>query len=298
MAVANREPVSLETPGLVPMRQPRPEPPLDRYNRYVIPDPVTGNPRAWTRATTWAKTVSDTFALTRWELRMAAVGFARRPDLLTAAAAVIDPDSEKGKKKLNTLVEAAKEHAGATQRAHLGTALHEFAEAIDTGRPLADIPKPFDEDIRAYREAMRGVKVSSNYVEKICLLHDLGIAGTMDRLVAMHHWTGTDRLPMVADLKTGTDLKHSWTEIAIQLALYAHADTVYDVVEQKHRNMTKVDQKQAMVIHLPAREGRCVLYLIDIEAGWEMAQVCGTVRAYRQRKDLAAPLARFPGVDV
>lgn len=274
------EAVSLDV--LAPPRA-RPEPPMDQWGRYKIPDPTTGKDRSWTRATTWAKTVADTHALTKWELRMAAIGLARRPDLLMSVAGVIDPDSDKGKKKINEFVEAAKEHAGASTRRNLGSALHEFAEAVDTDRLVAEIPAPFDRDIEAYRKAMQTVKVSRNYVEKIGLVVDLGVAGTMDRIVQIIH----SPTPMVGDLKTGTDLRYSWTEIAIQLALYAHADTVYDPVEQRHRKMLAVDQEKALVIHLPAGEARCSLYVVDIATGWEMAGICGLVRAYRSRKNLA-----------
>jgi hypothetical protein len=51
--------------------------------------------------------------------------------------------------------------------------------------------------------------------------------------------------------------------------------------------MLDVNQEQALVIHLPAGEGRCTLYLGDIVAGWEMALLCGAVRAWRDRRDLA-----------
>jgi hypothetical protein len=105
----------------------------------------------------------------------------------------------------------------------------------------------------------------------------------MDRVVQLAH----SPMPMIGDLKTGKDLSYSWAEIAIQLALYAHADTVFDPVEQEHRPMLQVDQEKALVIHLPAGEGRCALYIVDIAAGWKMAGVCGLVRAYRDRKDLA-----------
>jgi len=55
--------------------------------------------------------------------------------------------------------------------------------------------------------------------------------------------------------------------------------------------MIEVNQEQALVVHLPAGEGRCTLYLVDIAAGWEMAQVCGAVREWRARRDLAQVLA-------
>lgn len=276
--------VAVDQPGLTPPA--RPEPERDHHGRYLIPDPVTGEKRAWTRATTWAATVAETFALQQWGLRMAAIGLARRPDLLTGVAAVLDPDSKDGKRALDKLIERAQEDAQASARSTLGTALHSFAEAHDTGRQVTYIPPPFDRDLEAYRKAMQTVRVSPNYVEKIGVLPDLGVAGTMDRVVAFHH----SRQPMVGDLKTGRDLSYSWTEIAIQLALYAHATHVWDPAEKLHRPMLEVDQKQALVVHLPAGEARCRLYIVDIAAGWEMAQICGTVRDWRGRKNLASPL--------
>jgi len=265
--------------------QARPEPIRDRWGRYVIPDPVTGEERSWIRDTTWASTVADNFALTRWQLRMVALGLARRSDLMAGVAAVLDPETKDGKRRLDQFVEDAKEHAGGTARSTIGTALHSFAEAVDTDRQV-EIPAPWDRDIEAYRRTLRaaGIKVSANYVEKVCLVQRYGVAGTMDRLIAFE-----DRI-LIGDLKTGRDLVYSWTEIAIQLALYAHADTVFDPIEKRHRPMLAVDQEKALVIHLPAGEGRCTLYLVDIAAGWQMAEVCGAVRDWRARRDLATPL--------
>jgi hypothetical protein len=278
--------VAVDGPGLAPPPA-RPEPERDRYGRYRITDPVTGEERSWVRATTWAKTVSDLYALHGWEKRMVALGFAQRPDLMLRVAAVADPDSSTGKVELDGLIERAREHAKAGARANLGTALHAFTESVDLGRPLPAIPPPFDRDIAAYRKAMAAVEVSRNYVERICVVRDLGVAGTMDRVVRFKHGRDGNPLPLIADVKTGGDLKHSWNEIVIQLALYAHADTIYDPVTREHHPMLKVNQEQALVVHLPAGEGRCTLYLVNIAAGWEMALLCAAVRAWRDRKDLA-----------
>ncbi len=193
---------------------------------------------------------------------------------------ILGPD---GKKKLNRLVDSAKEYAGGSKRSTLGTALHSFCEAVDIGRPVSVVPEPFDKDVAAYVAAMEGIQVSANYVEKIGVVRSLGVAGTMDRVVKLPN----RELPLIADLKTGKELEYSWQKIAIQLALYAHSDSIYDPVAAEHRKMLKVDQQRALVIHLPAGEGRCGLFLIDIAAGWQMAQICGAVREYRDRKDLA-----------
>ena len=133
---------------------------------------------------------------------------------------------------------------------------------------------------------MRSVEISRNYIETIGLVMEFGVAGTMDRLVRFQH----SRLPMVGDLKTTPKIKYSWAEIAIQLALYAHAGYVWEHVQQQHRPMLKVDQERALVIHLPAGQARCQLYIVDIKSGWEMAMLCKTVRVWRNRKDLATLL--------
>jgi hypothetical protein len=271
--------------------RPRPEPDREAFTgRYLIPDPETREQRAWTRATTFADTVSDTFGLTRWQMRMVALGLAQRRDLLTGVAAVLDPDSRDGKKRLDSLIEDAKEHAGSTTRATLGTALHSFCEAVDTGRPLPEIPAPYDADIAAYRTelARAGVQVSKNYVERVAIVPSLGVAGTLDRLVMVPGFS----LPLVGDVKTGAELDYSATKIAVQLALYSRAEWIWDLEERVHRPMHEVDQEQALVIHLPAGEARCTLLLADIRAGWEMTRIITAVRDWRGRKDLLTPLVK------
>src|SRR5262249_15935096 len=119
----------LDGPGL--QAPPRPEPKRDHFGRYLIPDPVTGEERTWTRATTWAQTVAGTFALEKWALRQTALGFARRQDLLVGVAAVHDPETKEGKRKLNQFIRQAQEASATTARATIGTALHSFVEAID-----------------------------------------------------------------------------------------------------------------------------------------------------------------------
>lgn len=263
----------------------RPEPPVDRFGRYRIPDPITGKDKLWTRVSTWAKSVADTFSLNQWAERQVALGLAMRGDLLlhVAALAALDQEDLENKKKLQDLCEQAKAYAKAKFGANVGSGLHGFTEALDSGRKVEYVPEPWDKDIAAYQQAMQAVEVSRNYIETIGTIHELGVAGKMDRLVRFKH----GRLPMVGDLKTTGKIEFSWTEIAIQLALYAHFDTTFDPLTQEHRPMIKVDQERALVVHLPAGQARCQLFVVDIAAGWEMAQVCKTVRTWRSRKDLA-----------
>lgn len=251
----------------------------DRYGRYLIPDPVTGKQRAWTRATTVASTLSDKFGLQQWAQRMTARGFVLRPDLFALACAC-DPDD---KKKLNAVVEDAKEAAASSSGANLGTALHSFTEQLDRGE-VVRAPAPWDADLVAYATTLKqaGVLIDRAYVENIVTLPDEGVAGTFDRLVNI------DGTLTVADLKTGSFL--DWHEISIQLALYAHASTIYDPATGKHTHMPPVDMERALVIHLPAGKATCELWMVDIAQGWEAAQDALRVRAWRTRKGLADKL--------
>lgn len=258
----------------------RPEPSRDRYGRYLLPQP-TGKDKGYTRATTVAKTLSDTYGLTRWQVRMTAQGLTQRPDLFARVASAAGDA-----KSLDQICEQAKEAAAASSGANIGTALHAFTEAVDAGRPVT-IPAPWDADVAAYTAALQAadVAVDPAYIETVLALHSIEVAGTMDRLVTM-----PDGRRLIADLKTGKDLTYGWGEIAIQLALYAHAEQIFDVATGQYRPMPEVDQDEALVMHLPAGQARCDLYVVDIAAGWDAVQTALVVRAWRKRRDLATLL--------
>lgn len=264
----------------------RPEPERDRWGRYKLPDPNTGEIVAYTRATTFAETVADQYGLTLWKCRKAAIGIALRPDLMAGVTAVGDPDSPDGKKKINQLVVQAQEFAGSTARATIGTALHAWLEERDAGRTVT-VPETWKADVDAYYAELKrsSITLSKNYIERICLLPELGVAGTMDRLGKF-----PSGLPFIFDIKSGTDLAFSLGSIAIQLALYAHSSHCWDPVDGSLHPMPKVQQDTAVVMHLPAGEGRAQALYVDIQAGWDMVQHCVAVREWRNRKNLAYPV--------
>lgn len=270
----------------------RPEPERDRYGRYLLPNPETGEVQAWTRATTFAETVADQHGLTLWKCRKTGLGVALRPDLQAAFASVPDPESKDGKKKLNKYVEQAMEFAGSTTRATIGTALHAWLEEIDGGREVT-VPEQWKRDVAAYYVALEkaGITLSRNYIERICLVPELGVAGTMDRL---GRFVAGD--PFVFDIKSGTDLAFSLGGISIQLALYAHSTHCWDPQDGQLHPMPKVQQDTAVVMHLPAGEGKATPLYIDIKSGWEQVQHCSAVRAWRARRNFAYPV--LPGAGV
>lgn len=257
------------------------EPPRDRYGRYLIPDPETGKPVPYTRATTFAKAVSDTFGLHKWMLRMGGIGLAQRQDLLLGVAAADPTDS----KTLDRLMAEAKDHAGAASGANIGTALHSFTEAVDRGQ-TPDIPPPWDADVAAYVAAVAdaGLTIVPELIEQVCVVPDLQVAGTFDRIVR----TSDGRL-VIADLKTGKDVSYAMGEISVQLALYAAATHIFHPDTGELEAMPDVDQAEALVFWAPAGQGRCEVLSVDIAAGRDMFKTITTVRDWRKRRDLSSP---------
>lgn len=252
-------------------------PKRDRWGRYLLPDPETGKERAWTRATTLASTLADTYGLTQWQMRMVAKGLGMRPDLLALAAAAHVDD----KQTLNRVANDAKEAAGSSAGANSGTALHSFTEAVDRGEE-PNVPEPWKADVEAYRAALteHGITVHPDWIERITVVPRFGVAGTFDRIVTL-----ADGRRVIADVKTGKDLSYSWSEIAIQLALYANATHMWNV--DRWEKMPVVDPSEALVLWVPVGKGVCELHTVDTVAGWTQAEVAYGVRQWRARKDLS-----------
>lgn len=254
--------------------------PFNQWGQYLI-IPVGGKtPEAHTRVTTFSSTLDDRYGLEKWAQRMAAVGFTLRPDLLAGVAACRADD----KAAIDKLCAQAKEAAAASAKANLGTALHGMCERVDLGEEF-HIPAPWDADVAAYRATLEaaGIEIVPGMVERYVVVPQYKLGGKLDRIVSF------GSKPMICDLKTGASLDYSWGTIAVQLACYANAETLYDGKAQKHSPMPDVDKETALVVHLPAGRARCTLHFVDIKAGWDAAQRAAWVRLWRKRKDLSEP---------
>jgi hypothetical protein len=266
---------------------------LIKNKRYWLPHPVTGVMTSFTRASTLAKVIASTYLLDQWELREVAYGVAISPDLVGLAASVIRDDEQhhaETKATLSEVVRRAKQRAKTDARANLGTALHAFThrrargEAIDAMHaPAALIP-----DLVAYEQGMRdhGLTEIPDLVERTVVSLALGCAGTFDRIV---HQTGTVTNPhpvpyTILDLKTGKSLDFSLLEFAIQFAIYANAEYLYDKVAKTYQPFPGpevLDRSRALAMHLPVGEAKATVWAINIDAGWQLAQVAEQARQAR-----------------
>lgn len=293
----------------------------DNYGRYKLLHPDTGKKVKWTRATTFAKSVQDTFALSMWSQRMTLKGAAMRQDII---AAVLTLDVKADKDRVNALVEDAKKAAGDKVAANKGTAVHAFTEDRDKLLAGEDVdvrpvPEEFVPTVEAYEEILRafGLEPVPGLIEFTTAVKQYEVAGTSDRVyrvtrditVQLNKRTVTLYAGeyVIGDVKTGADLSYGWQEIAIQLALYAqgiNTSGVWDwgtgrwgkpVLPDNPDVLLKVRTDVGLVPHLPVDRATtgaplATLYAVDLDAGWSAAVLCASVRTWRKERALATPL--------
>lgn len=270
----------------------RPEPKRDQYGSYVLPDPA-GGLRSWTRATTIAHALDDTYHLTQWKRRMVLQGAAMQPGVLATVpelARALERAADDWrvakeiKAELDGLCDTAAEAAGAGDGAKLGTLLHTITEYYDAGRIQEIdhlIPAELIDDLRDYTRVMDGAGLvrPPEFIERIVVNSRVDSAGTFDRLLRL-----PDGRLVVGDLKTQKTVDFGWLAIAIQLAEYAQADAMYDDETNSLVPLpADLDKNVGIVMHLPVGQATCTLYELDLEAGWQAALAAHEVRQWRNR---------------
>jgi len=252
------------------------EAPKDRWGRYLITT-TSGKQTSFTRVTTIAKCLDDEGALTAWKGRMTATGLVHRNDLLVAASTCLDD-----KQSLDRIVQQAIEAAGASSKANIGTALHQLTQAIDLGHKPAILPG-LQDDVDAYTAGMtkHGVILDPRLIEVLLVNEKYEYAGTADRIARFR----TRKRKQIFDLKTG-NIEYAINAIAVQMAMYANAEYIYDWRTKERLPMPELDKTRGVIIHLPAGQAKFDLYELDLVAGWEAAKMAMDVRAWRKRKDL------------
>lgn len=266
-----------------PADKPEPEDTLIKNKRYYLPHPETGQMTYFTRASTLAKILASDYLLHQWELREVAFGIAISPDLIALAASCIrdDPTYEaETRKTLTEVVRKAKARAKLDARANLGTALHGFTHRHARGETIEQmrVPEALRADVNAYKHAlkMHGLTEIPDLVERTVVSLSLGVAGTFDRVVHQRP-TSTNPHPVpytILDLKTGKSLDFSLLEFAVQLAIYANGDYLYDRVTKTwvpFPGPDVLDRDRALLLHLPVGMANPTLWAIDIHKGWKLA---------------------------
>lgn len=251
------------------------EPRRDRYGRPLIIPKGGDKPIAYTRPTTIADTLDDRHNLELWMQRQVALGLAARPDLI-ARIATTDTDD---KSTLNGICSDARDAAGSSAAANMGTAIHAAVETVNRGGEPAEM---FADAVAEYTDALQrhGLTVNPDHVEQFCVNEPVKAAGTFDMIVEL------DGRSYIADLKTGSSLAWSGRSFAVQLAIYAGATSYYDVATDTHSEPVDVDGERAIIVHLPAAGGPCTVHWLDIAAGAAALDHALWVRDWRRNNDL------------
>jgi hypothetical protein len=142
---------------------------------------------------------------------------------------------------------------------------------------MGHVPEPYGADLKAYEEATKGIEWLG--IEAFRVHDEWKVAGTADRIGRTEH----GRL-RIYDIKTGSiDYPH---KMAMQLAMYARS-LPYDIATDTRQPAEQgLDIRTGVIIHLPAGEGRCDLYEIDIAKGWGACLIAHQVWRWRGEKDL------------
>jgi hypothetical protein len=301
---------------------------LYKNGRYALPDPLTGNPRTWTRATTMAETCSDLYSLNLWRIRMMIIGIVRNPELLEGLAELdaFDPETGEGKLSpkvhkdmLNRIGFRAQTLAGSKVPASWGTQMHLNIERLSRDEiTTADVPEKYQSEVTAWAAAMSEADLSAvpHLIERRVAVPMYGTAGTLDQIDRVNR-SRSIRLGsrivrlsagehVVGDVKSGRDLDYGWGEISIQMAIYAHGAReglvarwdqdaedgsgawVWEDIGIPPKSIRK---DVGVVMHVPVGGKQCTLHWIDLEEGWRAAQLCDSVRDWRKAKGLHAPFS-------
>lgn len=275
------------TDAVIPPERPANEVQYDRWGRYANLPAVPGfGTGPWTRVTTLAKTLEDTFNLEQWRLRQAALGFAAQPELLNLVKGPrFNAASDHGKTVLNQIVTQAMEYAGSFTGADKGTEFHLLAEKIDAGQDVD--PDSMEPDMAAmaksYVELLgrSGVRPLADFMERVVVVPELGVAGRLDRIYS------DNGVLRIGDLKTQKSLTFGHLSLATQFACYANASYILNHQTWTWEPMPRVDKDKAVIMWVPAVEpGRAEIHEVDISFGWTLAKAAARVREWRKRKDL------------
>lgn len=260
----------------------RPDPPIAN-GRYQLPDPHTGKPAKWTRASGFGKVLDDSYNLERWRQRKIIEGLLAHPELAAQIAAIPDRTTKDGKAQVHDLLDQAANLAGAKLAADLGTAFHTIAEHADLGNQVAD--GPWTPALTAYQQgfAREGMAVIPEAIELVVVNPEMGVAGRGDRFVTLD---GRPH-PVIADIKTGATLNE--VSCAVQLSLYARSTHIWS--PDGYKPMPPVDLDIGIIMHVDLEAGTCVMLVLDIAEGWERAKIAQAARKARNgAKGLLVPL--------
>ena len=265
----------------------------DQYGRPYILQP-DGTRIGYTRSSTAAKTIDETYNLQRYDVRNVVYGLAYDASLVARTIAIGgNPGTWQKPEKdaVNGIADDARRVAHDYKKADIGSALHHMTHRVDRGE-ISNFGI-YEDDITAYVNACIEARLEINpaYVECRIVNDLLRMAGSADRIV--QH----DGVWRIADIKTGASIEYGGLGWSAQLSAYA-GGVLYDIATEQRLPTPPIDQTTGYIIHLPAGQGRCEIYEVDLVAGHRAAELANEIRAVRKAaKGWISPIqVAAPGV--
>jgi hypothetical protein len=264
-------------------------PKMDGYGRYRLPHPTKEVLTSFTRVTTIAKTLDDTYNLEQWAKRNVLTGMTKSPALVAAATAAVNDGATV--KDLNAIVAEAEVAAGARRASEFGTAVHAWLEYVDHGLCLpSQVPEEFRPWVDAYLQHALGrncLIAPPEYTERIVVNLAAGAVGTLDRIFQL-----PDGTYCLGDVKTSKadSLRYGYLTFAIQLAAYASADLMLSLDGKSWEPMPPLRQDFAVLAHVPSDDPSLASAVtFDLEAGRVGLAESVKVREMRARAGKVIP---------
>lgn len=267
--------------------------------RYRLPNrDGSHHPGGWMRVSNLAAALSDQRALMIWEAERILLGFRARPDLLDELTVMDVYAMEPAvlRKELARLVDRAKEYARADEGARRGNArhtmVHRWHEAgVESGTPAMRA------QLSSYREILdaHGLVAVPGLQERVVIIEELNAAGRFD--TALYDKINDGKI-RIGDLKTQRAF-WSLMEVRAQLAMYAHADALWDEERSCYVEAPDFDQELGHVMWMPkdrpedwpADHAYDVQVLdIDLVKGWSTARRAFEICQDRSEAKSAATL--------
>lgn len=269
-------------------------------NRYRLPDPVTGEIRSWTRATTVAKALDDTYMLNQWRIRKVLSGLARRTHLQADLDQIVheidygDVDDKWERSKLNELADDCAKAADVEQANEFGTSVHDWSAWVDMGLlSIHQVPEIVRDHVRVNLElqAAHQLLPIPHYTERIVASSRWRLAGTLDRIYIDPRRGHLADGKVLGDVKTSKNMDFSGLAFCIQLAFYQSCDLMLSEDGKRWEPMPELWADTAYIMHLPSDDvARSSVQPINLELGREALETAMAVRDIRRRADKHAML--------
>lgn len=269
--------------------------------RYSLPHPDTGKPTLFTRVSKIKEVIPDFYNLHQWKDRNLAKGLAMREELVELAAATpVDGAEHRG--IWNDLIAKARDTAGGNKGSLHGTAFHSMTEYVDRGEELPEgVRSELAGQIARYQFALEviGTRMDHRWIERVVWHREHKLAGRLDRVMEIDMDALVELNPEIAewitrpggrqwvigDVKSQKTMEYSNVGMAVQFAVYAAAEKVWDETEGRWEDIdVDINPDIAIVMHTPSIDPRADLQVVNLHDGKELLDLSMTVRKARNRK--------------